>query len=118
MSGSRAALAILLCAVASGVSGQKKSEPYAIVAGTVFRDPGLALPEAKVVLSLSDSGKMKKAQETISNYRGEFSFRVPAREAKYVVKAAMKGYRPEEKEAAIHGEERVDVNLVLMPESK
>jgi len=30
----------------------------------------------------------------------------------------MKGYRPDEKEAAINGPERIDVNLVLIPESK
>ncbi len=92
-------------------------EPKAIIAGTVFRDPGFALADAKVVLS-STGEKPKKLQEAATNYRGEFLFHVPARPAKYVVKAAMKGYRPEEKEASIQGEERIDVNLVLVPESK
>ena len=86
----------------------------AIVAGTVFRDPGFAMPEAKVVLMAGP----RKVQESTTNYRGEFLFRVPAKEAKYVVRATMKGYRPDEKEAEIQGEERVDINLVLKPESK
>ncbi len=112
-------LALLLVAagiVLTRADAQKQTE-YAIVAGTVFRDPGYALPEAKVILS-APGEKGKKLQEAVSNYRGEFLFRVPPREAKYVVKAAMKGYRPDEKEATITGSERVDVNLVLVPEAK
>ena len=49
---------------------------------------------------------------------GEFLFQVPPKEAVYIVKASMKGYGPEQKEAAISGEDRVDVNLVLTPGSK
>ena len=107
-------LAILL---AGGVSAQRKTETSSMIAGTVFRDPGFALPDAKVLL-MSAGEKTKKLQETVSNYRGEYSFRVPAHEGKYVVRAIRKGYRPDEKEAAIQAEERIEVNLVLVPESK
>ncbi len=110
------AAGVLLSALL-GAEPQKNGAPAAVVAGTVFRDPGYALPDAKVVLSAAGE-KPKKLQETTSNYRGEYAFRVPAREAKYVVKAAMKGYRPDQKEVSISGEERVDVNLVLVPEAK
>ncbi len=103
--------------VALAAPAQKNAGPSSVIAGTVFRDPGYALPEAKVVL-LAAGEKPKKLQESSTNYRGEFSFRVPAKEGKYVVKASMKGFRPEEKDAAIQGEERIDVNLVLKPESK
>ena len=96
---------------------QKKPEP-AVIEGTVFRDPGYALADAKVTLLADDGGKRKKLQETTSNYRGEYAFSVPAREAKYVVRAALKGYRPDEKQASISGLERIDVNLVLVPETK
>ena len=112
------ALALFLicaCTVLIPAEEQKAPESYAIVAGTVFRDPGYALPDAKVVLIDS---KEKKRQNTVTNYRGEFSFRVPPREAKYVVRATMKGYRPGQKEAAINGADHIDVNLVLVPESK
>jgi len=116
----RCSALVLMCACALAVpsEAQKKAEPYAIVEGTVFRDPGYALPDAKVVLVSAGDPKAKKIQETVTNYRGEFTFRVPQHEAKYVVKASLKGYRPEQKEAAINGPERIDVNLVLTPESK
>jgi hypothetical protein len=126
MSGSKLAASLALvtlcftCGAGSGWAGDRKkaAESYAIVSGTVFRDPGFALPEAKVVLTLRDDAKARKLQEASTNYRGEFTFRVPPKEAAYVVKASMKGYRPEEKEAAISGEERIEVNLVLTPVSK
>jgi hypothetical protein len=120
MSGSSFSACLALFALLSvpALPGEKKKpEAFAVVAGTVFRDPGFALPEAKVTL-LSKGGKPKKLQEAVTTYRGEFSFRVPPKEATYVIKAAMKGFRPEEKEAAIAGEDRVEVNLVLIPESK
>ncbi len=120
MSGSRLGAALVLLAAAVAVSAQSKKQPqaYAIVEGTVFRDPGLALPGAKVVLTLRGDAKAKKLQEAETNYRGEFLFRVAPREATYIVKASLKGYVPEEKEAAVSGEERVTVNLVLAPQPK
>ena len=122
MSGSR--LAPLLALTLSGgmllLAGDKKkaAEPYAIVAGTVFREPGFALPDANVVLMLRGDPKARKLQQAVTGFRGEFAFRVAPAPATYVVKASLKGFHPEEKEAAIGGEERVEVTLVLAPESK
>ena len=121
MSGSRLVCAVLLCGCALA-SGGRKDASYAIVEGTVFRNPGLAVSDAKVTLQDRDHPKANK-QEAVTNYRGEFQFRVPAVQAVYVVKASMKGYRQEQKEAAVSGggeagQERVEVNLVLEPESK
>src|SRR5689334_23863138 len=56
---------------------QKEAEPYAVIAGTVFRDPGFAQPGASVVLALK-SAPGKKLLEVTSSPRGEFTFRVPA----------------------------------------
>lgn len=110
---------MLLCVFAIGAQAQRKPDPpHGIVEGTVFREPGYALPDAKVVLTLRGDPKAKKLQETNTNFRGEFLFHVPPQEATYVVKATMKGYHPEEKEAAISGEERISVNLVLSLETK
>ena len=119
MSGSKLAVAALLLASLSSaaLAGDKKPASYATVAGTVFRDPGLALADAKVVLQLKDQPKSKKLA-AVTNYRGEFAFHVPAKAAVYVIKASMKGYRPEQKEATISSEEHIDVNLVLSPEPK
>jgi len=111
---------LLLCACAA--AGGQKNAAYAVIEGTVFHDPGLALAHAKIVLQLRDEPKSKK-QEATANDRGEFEFRVPATAAVYVVKATMKGFHPDQKEAAIAGgaatgQERVTINLVLSPESK
>lgn len=121
MSGSRfcVGLALLLAGIGSlSAQSKKQAQAYAIVAGTVFHEPGLALPGAKVVLTMRGDPKAKKLQEAETNSRGEFAFRVPPAEATYVVKASIKGYLPGEKEAAISGEERVDVNLLLEPQPK
>jgi len=113
--------AVLLLCACTFAAGQKNTA-YAVVEGSVFHDPGFALPHAKVVLQLRDDPKSKK-QEVTANERGEFEFRVPATAAVYVVKATVKGFHPDQKEAAIaggavSGQERVTVNLVLSPESK
>src|ERR1700691_5444999 len=120
---SRPCAVALICLFAAGVAAAgDKSASYAVVEGTVFHDPGLALPDAKIVLQMRDTPKAKK-QEAFTNYRGEFQFHVPATAGVYVVKATMKGFHPDEKEAAIAGgapagQERVTINLVLSPESK
>jgi hypothetical protein len=89
-----------------------------VIAGSVFRDPGYALPEATVTLVRRDDPKHKKLAQESTTYRGEFVFHVPATPEVYVVKAAAKGYRPEEKEAAVTGADRIDLTFTLEPETK
>jgi hypothetical protein len=96
----------------------KQPEPHAVIAGTVFRDPGLALPGATVVLIRKDDPKLKKLQEVVSNYRGEFAFQVLAKSEVYVVRATLKGFHPAEKDVTVSGEGRIEATLVLVPESK
>jgi Carboxypeptidase regulatory-like domain len=108
----------LLALVSLNAEPQKKPPPHAVVAGTVFKDPGFALPDVTVVLMRQGDPKHKKLQELVSNFRGEFAFPVPPAEAKYVVRASLKGFHPAEKEVSISGEERIEVTLVLVPESK
>ena len=107
---------LLVCGLLSSAAG-KKPEPYAVVAGTVFREDGFSLPGASVTLLPKDVPKGKKL-EAVSDARGEFAFRVPAGAATYLVKAARKGFKPAEKEASVSGEGRVDVTLLLSAESK
>jgi hypothetical protein len=121
MNGSRFCFVLaMLASVDGSLPAQQKIQPqaYAVVAGTVFHDPGLALPGAKVVLTLRGDVKRKKLQEAETNSHGEFAFRVPPTDATYIVKASIKGYLPDEKEAAVSGEVRVDVNLLLEPQPK
>lgn len=117
---------ILLLAVMLPLAeaGKKKTapEPYGLVAGTVFKETGFALPGAIVILIPNSAQgalqvKVKKIQG-ISDARGEFVLRVPAVAMRYTVKVAAKGYQDEEKTVTVQGEERVDVTFQLHQESK
>ena len=105
------------CALLSLAADHKNTEAFAVVAGTVFRDPGFAVPGAKISVVLRGDPNARKLQ-AVSNARGEFAIRVPANPGTYLVSASFKGFRQVEKEAVIGGEGRVDVTLTLTPESK
>ena len=114
-------LLVLLCLALPAAGGHKKNqaEPYAVIAGTVFRDPGFALPGAEVTLTPDSSSDVKiKKMKAISNTRGEFGFHVPAISMRYTLKASAKGFHPEEKPVAIQSDERIDVTFSLASESK
>jgi hypothetical protein len=115
------AAVILVAAVLSlaqqGKKTAKKRAPYAVIAGTVFRDPGFAQPGAAVTLTLRDP-KEKKLQEAVSDNRGEFAFHVPPGQATYIIRATLKGFRAASQDIDISGEEQINATLLLVPESK
>jgi len=98
-----------------------KQEPFALIAGTVFRDTGFALAGAEVSLKPTPEGpssvKVKPAK-IISSPRGEFAFRVPAAPMRYTVGVKAHGFREQSKPVSISGDERVDVFFRLEAESK
>jgi hypothetical protein len=115
------AATLLGCALLLGAA-DRNDAPYAVVAGSVFRENGFSLPGAAVTLAVKDAPgvpkrKTKKLQAA-SDSRGEFAFRVPPGAATYVVRASLKGFQAVEKEASVSGDERVEVTLVLPAESK
>jgi len=117
-------ICLLILAIPLAGAGKKKTVPeaYSIVAGTVFRESGFALPQAEVTLipNPQQDGlavKVKKLS-TVSDARGEFVFRVPAASMQYTVRVAAKGYHGEEKTVNVQGEERADVTFQLHEESK
>lgn len=121
--GSKAALGVLICVFAAQAGSKKKVvEPYAVVGGTVFREPGLAFPEAQVTLipdpEAGQPPSTVKKLTAVSDRRGEFAFRVPVTAMRYTVRAVAKGYTAQEKSVSVEGEERVDATLTLKPESK
>ena len=115
--GSKLAAVAFGCALLLAGAQRKNDEAHAVVAGAVFRENGFSLPGATVTLAMKEAPKGKKLQ-AVSDARGEFAFRVAPGAATYVVRASLKGFQAAEKEAAIGGEERVEVTLVLPAESK
>jgi hypothetical protein len=114
-----ASLAVLCLLLAPfGLAAGKAEEP-AVIAGTVFREPGFALPRAEVQLTVKrppQGMKVPKPQKILSDGRGEFAFRVPAAQAEYVVTVKAAGFSPEERTATLSGApERVDLYFNLKP---
>lgn len=88
----------------------------AVIAGTVFRDPGFAIAGAEVELvEVRTDGKKPKTRKAVTDGRGEFAFAVPPQEMKYKVKASARGLQPEEKESESIPGARVDVFFTLKP---
>lgn len=114
----RLSLPLIVLAGVALASAQKKPAPHAVIAGTVFRDPGFALPDADVALTRKDDPKAKKLQRAVTTYRGEFAFEVPPAEAVYIISASRKGFKTAQAEAMVAGEGRIEVTISLSPESK
>jgi len=115
-----AALLAVVCALGAADKHKKAVEPYGLIAGTVFRDPGFAFSGALVTIvpKPADGSDLKlRLNKAVSDARGEFAFRVPAVPMHYSVRAEAKGFKPVEKAAEINGDERVDVTFLLEPES-
>jgi Carboxypeptidase regulatory-like domain len=103
-----------------GAADKKKKEPEkklsAVIAGTVFRDPGFAVGGAEVeLIEVRADGKKPKVRKAVTDGRGEFAFVVPPEEKKYKVKATARGLQPEEKETVSTPGARMDVFFTLKP---
>ena len=89
------------------------------MAGTVYRDPGFALPGASVVVTPEsgerDGVKFKK-QETSTNNRGEFAVRVPAVPMGYRVDVKVNGFQAQNQTVQVEGEQRKELSFVLEPQ--
>jgi hypothetical protein len=113
----RFVLVALLLGFAAWASPAQKVAPYAVVAGTVFREPGFAMAGVEVVLTFMEvpagQKRLPKPMRAESDSRGEFAFHVPAGKAEYKVSAKAKGFTGEEKTASVQNDERIDVNLEL-----
>lgn len=116
--------AVLLIAFTPGFpveAAKKKPEPaaaVAIIAGTVFRVPGFAVPGAQVTITpeLHSSGSVKfKKEKVVCDPRGEFAVRVPPVPMKYTVDVKSEGFQPQSKAVAIEGEQRKEINFELEP---
>jgi hypothetical protein len=108
-------LALLFLLALTLGAADKKPQAFAVIAGTVFREPGFPIPGVEVLL-IQESKKGK--QKFITNWQGEYAFRIPPQGGKYIVKVAPKGFKPEEKAAEAVAGVRTEVTFLLQPESK
>lgn len=109
--------ALLGGALVVTAAGQKKrSEPEAIIAGTVFQSSGHLLRGAKVEAVAEDDRKIKG--DTVTDAQGDFAIRVPAGHRTYNVTAAAKGFESAEKKVEVYESEKVRANLILNPAQK
>ena len=112
---------ICVAGVPAAAKKKDKQQPFALVAGTVFRDTGFALRGAEVSLIATPEGSSKikvKPQKLVSDARGEFVFKVPAAPMRYTLSVKAQGFREQSKPASITGDERVDVFFHLEAELK
>ena len=119
-------LLCIACLCAGSVFASKKkdvktADSHSVVAGTVFIEPGFALPGAEVTISpVEDEPAAKKSKKMTytANIRGEFAFHVPAVKARYLLSASAKGFKSQQKTVEVVPEERVDATFTLVAESK
>jgi hypothetical protein len=115
-------LALVLAGTLHADKKQKAEEPYAVVGGTVFRESGLSLPGAEVVIvpdpQPGQTSVKLRDSKAVSDSRGEFAFRVPVTAMRYTVRAKLKGFETQQKSVDIEGEQRSDVTLILRAVSK
>jgi hypothetical protein len=102
----------LLLGMAAGAASAADKAAQAMIAGTVFRNSGFALPRAGVVVTGKERGK-KKEWKTTADSRGEFYVRVPAGPAEYNVVVTAEGYRTYEKVVTLGADERIDLSVIL-----
>ncbi|HMZ78953.1 MAG TPA: carboxypeptidase-like regulatory domain-containing protein [Acidobacteriota bacterium] len=96
-------------------------QAVSVIRGAVFTEQGLSLALAKVVIErIGADGKSTagKVGEYMTNTAGEFSFRLPGRNALYRVTASADGYRPTSKDIDVQKNERRNIALTLVSKDK
>lgn len=109
--------ALALVGPAGLIAAAVPNAQSAVIAGTVFREPGFALPGATVTLTVKtkpQGAKSPRSQKATADGRGEFAFYVPPRTAQYLVTVTARGYVQQEKVVDVNDSpDRMDVYFEL-----
>ena len=114
----RVRILTLSLALCSALAQRRAAPPHAVVAGTVFHEPGFALAGARVVLTSIPGGaspSKPQSQKAVTGARGEFAFRLPPTEAHYKISVSAKHFAAQEKTVEVRGEEQVETTFLLEP---
>jgi hypothetical protein len=111
---------LLAASLAAGAESPRRVEPYALIAGTVFRDSGFTLAGAEVTVTAEPGRGEARAvkfrkTKAVTDGRGEFAIRVPVTPMRYRVVVRARGFQPQQKTVQIEGDQRVDVFFQLEP---
>src|SRR6478672_5358206 len=115
------AIALVCVSLSAKDKHPKRSTPEAaaVIAVSVFKEPGFAVQGATVELAPAASentGSKVKPIRGSTDPRGEFAFRVPPVLGQYTVMVSAKGLKSQQKAVSVQGEERVDATFMLEPE--
>jgi len=105
-------------ALGSETPETRKQPAFVVIGGTVFREPGFALPGAEVVISPAPAPSALKPIKARTDSRGEFAVRVPSERQRYKVEATARGYERQEKTIQVTGDVRTEVTFTLAASSK
>lgn len=104
----------LLAVIAAAARDSKPAvQPYALIYGTVWSAHDFPVPGVKV--KICRVGEKKPRWELLTNERGEFIQRLPAKPADYLVWAEVKGHKGPAAQKTVHVDfdERQDIGLHL-----
>jgi Carboxypeptidase regulatory-like domain len=106
-------LCLLCFFVASALFAETK---FSLIKGTVFTSDGQPVPGARVTIVRTDvdpKQQKKTRKERGSDSQGEFAFRMDAGPAKYHLVIEASGFRTQQKDVEIGGDERTDISVIL-----
>ena len=86
---------VLWAKVGAAEKKPKATEPFGVIAGSVFRETGFSFAGVELVVVWEVDGKKKKEWKGRTDARGEFAFRVPAGVGRYTVRVKAEGHAPE-----------------------
>jgi hypothetical protein len=112
------AFAVVTSLFFAEANARTKSEPYALIFGTVYDAENHPVAGVKVKIARLKGEKRDQTWEHVSDGRGEFAQRVPAGRADYLVWADVKSKKNKEPRSAevkvhVENDERQDISLHL-----